>query len=162
MDNWEKCKKYHHQVKEGLEGGSREYRLRCLTSIHGKVMKQLILEAISRQIKHMKIVRSSLHDFTKRKSCLSSLINLYDSMTGLVDEGRAVVFVCLDFIVSIDSVSHEILLAKLRMPGWMSRAGDGFRTLQMARPESGDRQHKVQLEASDQQYPQGPFVSSPV
>lgn len=83
-------------------------------------------------------------------------------MTGLVDERRAVGFVCLDSMVSIDSVSHETLLAKLRMPGWMSRAWDGFRAVQMARPESGAHQHKVQLGASDQQYPQGPFVSSPV
>lgn len=48
---------------------------------------------------------------------MSSLINLYDSLTGLVDDGRAAGFVCLDFIVSIDSVSHEILIAKLLMSG---------------------------------------------
>lgn len=83
-------------------------------------------------------------------------------MTGLVNEGRAVGFVSLDFLVSIDSVSHEILLAKLRMPGWMSRAWDGFRAVQMARLETGGHQQKVQLGASDQQYPQGPFMSSPV
>jgi len=52
-------------------------------------MKQLIVETISRHT-DKKIIRSIQYGFTKGRSCLTNLINFYDEMTGLVDEGRAV------------------------------------------------------------------------
>jgi len=68
-----------------------------LTSILGKMMEQLILEIIIKQVEEKKVIRSSQHGFTKGKSCLTNLMAFYDDMTGWVDEGRAVDLVYLDF-----------------------------------------------------------------
>jgi len=46
-----------------------------------------------------------------------NLVAFYGGMTGWVDEGRAVDVVYLDFTKAIDTVSHNILLGKLRKCG---------------------------------------------
>jgi len=89
------------------------YRPAGLPSILGKVLEQLILGTISRHMKNKKVSRSSQHDFTKGKSCLTNLINSDDEMNGLEDEDRAVDIVYLDFSKVFNTVSHHILLEKL-------------------------------------------------
>jgi len=88
-----------------------------LTSIPGKMLEQLILEVIIKQVEEKKAIRSSQHGFTKGKSCLINLIAFYDDMTGWVDERRAVDVVYLDVSKAFDTASHNILIGKLRNCG---------------------------------------------
>jgi len=93
------------------------HTLVTLTSIPGKVMEQLIQDVIIKQVEEKQVIRSSQHEFIKEKSCLTNLIAFYDGVTGWVDEGRAVDVVYFDFSKASDTVSHNILLGKLRKFG---------------------------------------------
>jgi len=87
-----------------------------MRSLPGKMMEQLILDVIAKQVEEKKVIRSSQHGFTKGKSCLTNLIAFYDGMTSWVDERRAVDVVHLDFSEAFNTVSH-ILIGKLRKCG---------------------------------------------
>lgn len=92
--------------REGKKEDPGNYRLSSLTSFPGKVVEQLMPETIFRPVKD-KVIRSSQHGFAEGKSCLSNLISFYEEVTSLVDKGRAMDIVFLDFIVAFDAVTRK-------------------------------------------------------
>lgn len=61
---------------KGLEKDPGSYRPISLTSVPGKVMKEIIMRAITSQMEH--VIGKSQHGFTKGKSYLTNLIIFND------------------------------------------------------------------------------------
>ena len=71
-------------------------------------MVQIILREITQHVQDNWGIRPSQHGFMKGRSCLTNLISFYDLVARLVDEGKAVDVVYLDFSKAFDTISHKI------------------------------------------------------
>lgn len=65
--------------KRGRKEDSWNYRLVSLTSVPGKTLEQILMEAVLRHMQDREGIQDSHHSFTKGKLCLTKLLPLWSS-----------------------------------------------------------------------------------
>ena len=63
------------------------------------------------------LIQNSQHGFISGKSCLTNLLDFFEVVTKMLDEGEAVDLIYLDFAKAFDKVPHCRLFKKLEAHG---------------------------------------------
>ena len=75
-------------------------------------MESILRDAIVHHLEKHDLLRSSQHGFMAGKSTLSNLLEYLEELTRMVDEGKSVDVVYLDFAKAFNKVPHLRLIQK--------------------------------------------------
>lgn len=103
--------------KKGSKNKPENYRPVSLTSIISKLLESMIKDSLVKHLDKYSLIRNSQHGFISGKSCLSNLLDFFEEVTKMLDEGEAVDLIYLDFAKAFDKVPHCRLLTKLKAHG---------------------------------------------
>jgi len=97
--------------KKGVKSDPLNYRPVSLTCILCKVYEKLVRAHLLTFLEER--ISKHQHGFVKGKSCLSNLLETFDNILDILDEGAPVDLLYFDFSKAFDTVPHFRLLSKL-------------------------------------------------
>ena len=109
--------------KGGSHAISANYRPVALTSHIVKVFEKIVRRSVVEFMENKDLFNPSQHGFRAGRSCLSQLLNHYDKVLKLLEEGSNVDVIYLDFSKAFDKLDFGIVLNKLKYMGINGRLG---------------------------------------
>ena len=100
--------------KKGSRQDPGNYRPISLTSQIGKLLESIIRDSMVTHLKARKLIGSTQHGFTQKRSCLTNLLEFMEIITKHVDNGHPVDVIYLDFQKASDKVPHVRLIKKVK------------------------------------------------
>ena len=101
----------------------KNYRPVALTSHLVKLFEKILRKYIVDYLNQNDLFNPSQHGFRSGRSCLSQLIAHYDKVLSLLEEGKNVDVVYLDFAKAFDKLDFNITLIKLKELGIDGKIG---------------------------------------
>ena len=101
----------------------KNYRPVALTSLLIKVFEKVVRRHLVDYLEVTKQFNPTQHGFRGGRSCLSQLLEHFDRVTRLLEEGKAVDVIYLDFAKAFDKVDISITLCKLKSLGIDGKLG---------------------------------------
>jgi len=104
--------------KKGSRSDPSNYRPISLTSICCKILESLIRHSLTAFLEEKSFISKKQYAFISDRSCLTNLLECFESWTRALDEGFGVDVLYLDYRKAfVDSVPIKRLLEKLEMYG---------------------------------------------
>lgn len=103
--------------KNGRKSDPANYRPISLTSVCCKILEHIIFSAIMCHVDKNFLLSKIQHGFRKGLSCETQLLITYHEIAKLVNAGKQVDLVFLDFSKAFDRVPHKRLLSKIKALG---------------------------------------------
>ena len=101
----------------------KNYRPVALTSHLVKLFEKIIRKNIVEHLERNNLFNPNQHGFRSGRSCLSQLLSHYDKILALLESGKNVDVVYLDFAKAFDKLDFNITLQKLKSLGIDGKIG---------------------------------------
>ena len=88
-NDW-RCANVTPLFKKGSKSDSKNYRPVSLTSIPCKIFESIIKDCIDVHLIKHNLIKDSQHGFRAGKSCLTNLLEFYNSVTEWLDKNNSV------------------------------------------------------------------------
>ena len=118
--------------KKGMKSVPGNYRPVSLTSHIGKLMEKVIKEEIMSHLNRHDLLNDTQHGFMRGRSCLTNLLTYLEGVARMLDEGKNVDIIYLDFAKAFNKVPHRRLISKKvsmgvegRVKGWIQKWLEG-------------------------------------
>src|SRR6218665_2529898 len=102
MEQTKEVKAYVKRPNLGLF--TYNYRPVSLTSVVYKVMERIVKDNVVEHLNEYNVIKGSQHGFTRGRSCLTNLLELFEEVYERIDEGKPVDVIYLDFAKAFDKV----------------------------------------------------------
>ena len=99
--------------KNGARSEPKNYRPVTLTSHLIKIFERVLIKNLVKYLENNDLLNDGQHGFRKGRSCLSQLMDHYQSLLNIMETGEAADVIYLDFAKAFDKVDHGILIRKL-------------------------------------------------
>ena len=99
--------------KSGSRNKAKNYRPITLTSHIIKVFERVLTMKLVEYLEANSLFNRRQHGFRKGRSCLSQLMDHYQSVLNIMESGNNADVIYLDFAKAFDKVDHGILIRKL-------------------------------------------------
>jgi Reverse transcriptase (RNA-dependent DNA polymerase)/Endonuclease-reverse transcriptase len=103
--------------KKGKKSDPANYRPVSLTSISCKILESIIRDDMVDHLVRNGLIEDSQHGFVAGRSCCTNLVEFFDKISELLDQGGKADAIFLDFAKAFDKVPHKRLLEKLKAVG---------------------------------------------
>lgn len=107
--------------KKGSKKDPYNYRPISLTSIVVKVLESVIRDSVIEHMTSNNLLAEQQHGFCPGRSCDTQLLCQLDDWTRLIDDGKPIDVIYLDFRKAFDAVPHKRLLEKVSAYGIQGR-----------------------------------------
>ena len=96
---------------------ANNYRPVSLTSHVCKVLESILRDRIVEHLNKYNLINNSQHGFTRKRSCLTNLLEFLEYVSDYVDQGFPIDVIYLDFQKAFDKVPHKRLMKKINSLG---------------------------------------------
>ena len=103
--------------KNGPRSQAKNYRPITLTSHIIKIFERVLTKKLVEYLETNLLFNAQQHGFRKGRSCLSQLMEHYQKILNIMENGSNADIIYLDFAKAFDKVDHGILIRKLAQIG---------------------------------------------
>ena len=114
--------------KKGDKTKASNYRPLALTPHDIKSFERVVRDFIVEHLEKNDLLDPNQHGFRKGRSCLTQLLQHYDSILQNYNSGAETDVLYLDFAKAFDKVDHNLLIAKLQIYGIQGKLLDWIRS----------------------------------